>query len=300
MNMIKKLLGFALLAMFIFASSASAAVHVYFGGTFTGTTWHDTISAPIGANVDVPVYFDFSAEPTAYIGNVHLPLGVNNTYIDAIPLALCSSAFFPFNAWDDASFLGTFEAAPPNQSGYHSRSFLGFADLGGQSNPWLHYTSITQGLKFVIHTINNSAWVGTTVMALRDGVSSTLAGPALGDSVGGPGYVAVTHYAYLLFSANSSQVNAGPSLPTTFGIAQNYPNPFNAQTKIAYSLAKPTDVSIDIFDLLGCNVARFSEGAQEPGNHEIIWDASGVTSGIYFYRLTAGDYRETKRMLLLK
>lgn len=94
--------------------------------------------------------------------------------------------------------------------------------------------------------------------------------------------------------------NGAAELPSQYHLSQNYPNPFNAQTKIAYSLTKPGQVSIDIYDILGRKVTRIAEGDKEPGNHEIIWDASDVVSGIYFYKLTAGDYHESKQMLLLK
>jgi hypothetical protein len=93
----------------------------------------------------------------------------------------------------------------------------------------------------------------------------------------------------------------GPAgMPSSFELPQNYPNPFNAQTKIAYTLTQRSEVSIDIFDILGCKIAQLSEGSQGTGNHEITWDAAGFSSGIYFYRLTAGDFRQTRRMLLLK
>jgi hypothetical protein len=94
--------------------------------------------------------------------------------------------------------------------------------------------------------------------------------------------------------------NRSTELPTEFSLSQNYPNPFNAQTKIAYSLTKRGEVSIDIFDILGRKITQLAEGSQEPGIHEIIWGATDIPTGIYFYRLTAGDYQETKRMLLLK
>jgi hypothetical protein len=90
------------------------------------------------------------------------------------------------------------------------------------------------------------------------------------------------------------------NLPKETSLISNYPNPFNMQTKISYFLKYQSNVKIDIFDILGGKIARFSQDNQEPGNHSIIWDASRATSGIYLYRLTAGDYRETKRMLLLK
>jgi hypothetical protein len=94
--------------------------------------------------------------------------------------------------------------------------------------------------------------------------------------------------------------DAANLIPAQYALAQNYPNPFNAQTKIAYSLAQRGAVSIDIYDILGRRISQLSEGIQEPGNHDIIWDANAVPTGIYFYRLTAGEYQETKRMMLLK
>jgi len=96
-------------------------------------------------------------------------------------------------------------------------------------------------------------------------------------------------------------IDNGPALfPSEFQLSQNYPNPFNAQTTIQYSLPNQSVVSIDIFDILGRKITQLSEGVQESGTHEIIWDASDVTSGVYFYRLTAGEYQETRRMLMLK
>jgi hypothetical protein len=94
--------------------------------------------------------------------------------------------------------------------------------------------------------------------------------------------------------------DAANLIPTQYALAQNYPNPFNAQMKITYSLALRGYVSIDIFDILGRRIAQLSEGTREPGNHEIIWDATGMPTGIYFYKLKAGEYQETKRMVLLK
>jgi hypothetical protein len=95
-------------------------------------------------------------------------------------------------------------------------------------------------------------------------------------------------------------INQGNNLPVEFSLSQNYPNPFNAQTTIKYSLPKASDITIDIFDILGRSIIRLNEGKKEPGTYEIIWDATAFSSGIYFYKLNAGNYHETKRMLLLK
>jgi hypothetical protein len=294
-----KLFVLSLLAILISAGSVFATINIYVGGTFTGTTWHDTINGQINANIDVPVYFDFSAEPSAFVANVHLPLGVRDTYIDSIPASLCSFNYFPFNQWDDASFLARFESSPPNPTGYHSRSFMGFADLGGGSNPWLNYTTITQGLNFKIHTRNNSSWVGTTVSALQNGVSSTLDGPSLGDTVGGPGYSIQIHYAYLHFSTGSS-VDENQTMPTAFSVAQNYPNPFNVKTTISFALPTSADVTVTIYDITGKLIQIINVGKMDVGVNSVIWDASNVGSGIYFYKVVAGEFSQTMKATLLK
>jgi hypothetical protein len=89
-------------------------------------------------------------------------------------------------------------------------------------------------------------------------------------------------------------------MPSAFSLSQNYPNPFNAQTTIRFSLSNKSMVSIDIFDILGRKIKTLAEGIESAGDHQEIWHASGQSSGIYFYRIRAGDFQETKRMLLLK
>jgi hypothetical protein len=99
-------------------------------------------------------------------------------------------------------------------------------------------------------------------------------------------------------SENGSGEVAGelPESPT----AASYPNPFNAQTNISFNLPVSGDVSLKIYNLRGQNVATLVDGTLEAGQHNVVWDASYYSSGIYFYRLTAGDKVFTKRMTLLK
>jgi len=65
-------------------------------------------------------------------------------------------------------------------------------------------------------------------------------------------------------------------------------------------LPKEADVKLEIYDLLGRRVATLAEGHQEAGTHQVVWNGSSVSSGIYFYRLKAGDYSDIKKMTLLK
>jgi len=89
-------------------------------------------------------------------------------------------------------------------------------------------------------------------------------------------------------------------LPTEFALSSNYPNPFNASTVIDYQLPATTDVRLEVYNLLGERVATLVDSKQQAGYRSVIWDASEVSSGLYFYKLTAGDFTETKRMILVK
>jgi hypothetical protein len=89
-------------------------------------------------------------------------------------------------------------------------------------------------------------------------------------------------------------------LPRSISLLQNYPNPFNARTTIGYVLNDPSPVTIEIFDLLGRRVDMMEWGIQSVGEHRITWNAENQPSGIYFYRIQAGDYTESKKMTLLK
>ncbi len=89
------------------------------------------------------------------------------------------------------------------------------------------------------------------------------------------------------------------SLPTSFGLAQNYPNPFNPSTVIDFSLPTRSDVTLTIYNVTGQKVKEIS-GSYAAGINSISWDASANSSGIYFYKLVAGDFSDTKKMMLLK
>jgi hypothetical protein len=93
---------------------------------------------------------------------------------------------------------------------------------------------------------------------------------------------------------------SGNELPGDFRLSQNYPNPFNASTVIQYRIPHTCDVKIDIYDLRGRRVATLIQGEQQAGFHQISWNADIHSSGLYFYRIRAGEYSEVRRMVLLK
>lgn len=89
-------------------------------------------------------------------------------------------------------------------------------------------------------------------------------------------------------------------LPMDFALSQNYPNPFNPVTTIEYALPTESSVKVEVYNLLGEQVEVLVDDDQQAGSYQVSWDASEKASGIYFYRLTAGDFTATKRMVLMK
>ena len=89
-------------------------------------------------------------------------------------------------------------------------------------------------------------------------------------------------------------------LPAEYSLSQNYPNPFNPETVIEFALPKASAISLVIYNLRGQEVGRWEIQGQPAGNHQVTWDASHVSSGIYFYRLTASDFIQSRKMILLR
>ena len=96
-------------------------------------------------------------------------------------------------------------------------------------------------------------------------------------------------------------VNESGSSPVAeFALEQNYPNPFNPATTIKFSIPEASKVTLKIYDVLGREVRTLINDNREAGNHTINFDASGLASGMYIYRITAGNYTASKKMMLLK
>ncbi|MCU0343707.1 MAG: M28 family peptidase [Ignavibacterium sp.] len=85
-----------------------------------------------------------------------------------------------------------------------------------------------------------------------------------------------------------------------YSLAQNYPNPFNPMTRINYSIKEKGTVELKVFDLLGSEIASLVNEEQTPGNYEVFWDASSLSSGVYLYTIKSGSFMQTRKMLLMK
>jgi hypothetical protein len=97
-----------------------------------------------------------------------------------------------------------------------------------------------------------------------------------------------------------TQVESKKELPTEFSLFQNYPNPFNPSTKFKYQIPELSFVTMKVYDVLGNEITTLVNEEKPVGSYQIEFDASGLPSGIYFYRLQAGSFVETRKMVLMK
>ena len=105
---------------------------------------------------------------------------------------------------------------------------------------------------------------------------------------------------YLPDQPSSVDDKSGQIIPDEFSLSQNYPNPFNPATKVRYSIPHSSNVFINVFDILGNEVKILVNELKPAGTYEIEFEAANLPSGIYFYKLQAGSFVETKKMILLK
>lgn len=149
-----------------------------------------------------------------------------------------------------------------------------------------HYTSASW-------SVFNSALVSAKTAKTQNYSMTTSADTALGNAV-----------ASLKAAINGLVVTgvstAGGKAPDQFSLSQNYPNPFNPTTHINYAVQQAGDVTLKVLNLLGEEVATIYAGYHQPGNYSATFDGSGFASGVYLYRLSAGSFVDTKKLILLK
>jgi len=125
-------------------------------------------------------------------------------------------------------------------------------------------------------------------------------GQAKGISYHEGNIILADNYSSIILNYTFSSIDSPNNVSKLFSLANNYPNPFNVSTTISYTLPYQSNVTLDIYDILGRKVETLNNGNQSAGSHSIIWNADGFSSGVYFYKLTAGEYKHTQKMMLLK
>ena len=104
----------------------------------------------------------------------------------------------------------------------------------------------------------------------------------------------------LTASSQTSDPRAERLLPDEFLLSRNIPNPFSSNTVIGFGLTEPAHLKLEVFDLLGRKVVTLIDGPKQAGFHSVAWNADSFASGIYFYRIEAGEFTKSEKMILLK
>jgi hypothetical protein len=149
-------------------------------------------------------------------------------------------------------------------------------------------------------TIDNAAGVVLSQPTLINGVLRLLAGVfdntipfTLGPNAG-------ISYEGGSLAVPVSIEDQSPEIPTVFALYQNYPNPFNPSTTIRYDIPKQTQVTVKIYDVMGRLVEELVNDQHAPGAYMATWNAQGYASGIYYYRINAGDFVSVRKLILMK
>ncbi|HEX9656549.1 MAG TPA: T9SS type A sorting domain-containing protein [Bacteroidota bacterium] len=164
--------------------------------------------------------------------------------------------------------------------GAETYAFVGTSDgiatrEAGTSNNWGLLASLPQGIKEI-------SWGHVKIV-------STDAEYTVGSYGGG-----------VFVGSVPTSVDSRQELPSASALFQNYPNPFNPSTKIGFRIGDRGFVSLKVYDLLGREVATLVNQEKSPGSYDVIFKESGLSSGVYFYRLQAGSFTQTKRFMLVK
>jgi hypothetical protein len=118
------------------------------------------------------------------------------------------------------------------------------------------------------------------------------------------GNIYYLEYGYNLTFIYRSLLAGFPSrsedIPVGYSLSQNYPNPFNPSTSIIFELPKSSEVTLRVYDMLGSEVSVLVNERREAGVYEVKFDGSGLSSGVYFYRIVAGSFVQTRKLLLLR
>jgi hypothetical protein len=179
-------------------------------------------------------------------------------------------------------------------------------DANGNELSWLHEDWFNGQWENFTRTMNSYDMDGnlTTVYIQRWGNSSW--GPGLGyvseldNACNSYNFGSGYKFEFMRATIITGTVDQRGENPTSFALSQNYPNPFNPATTINYQLPAQSYVTLRVFDVLGREVATLVNGVEQAGNKTVSFDAHGLASGVYYYRLQSGDFVATKKLLLVR
>jgi hypothetical protein len=160
------------------------------------------------------------------------------------------------------------------------------------------YTYDAQGnlISCWYHTWDGTSWIPTDIPGRGRGRGWY----SIYDSAGNNYRYQGCNFTLLYKVIVTGVTNEDGNIVATYSLSQNYPNPFNPTTKIQFSIPQSSRVVIKVFDILGNEIETLVNEEKSIGTYKIYWNAANLPSGVYFYRLQAGDFVQTKKMILIK
>ncbi len=272
--------------------STSPANRVYFGTANGGVFRADN------ANAASPSFFDITGAsmPAGYVSSIAVdPTNSNNAMVVFSNYEVISLYYTTNGGSTWTAVAGNLEQNP-NGTG------------NGPSCRWAAIRNASGGKVFLVGTST-----GLYVTSTLNGMSTVwqrqapnTIGRAIVNAIAtreSDGLVVVATHGNGVYSGFVNSLVSAPSdapKPSAFKLAQNYPNPFNPSTTIEYQLPSASVVKLDVFDALGRKVSTLVNERKSAGVHQVNFNAAGLASGTYFYKLQVGDKVETKKMLLVK
>jgi len=288
----RKILVLLMLIPFTFAFGNS--VELWYGGQFSGFSWDDVMVVQPGQDVDISVYA-LCDNPEMRIADMMVPLGINKTYIDGFNVDDCQM-YQPLSEWDVATFGN---ANDEFEEGWSSLSWMGFAQIYSEDSPWAHFEAPTKIMSFNVHIVDDETLLNQVVMDVIGPGSDPRQGMVnMGSVLGNQNFEINEHFATFFFSPVG--IDDEVPVPDVYFLSENYPNPFNPTTNVKYGLPEDAHVTIMLYDILGRQVGTLVNEDQQAGYHQVQFNGDKLASGMYFFRMQAGDFAETKKMMLLK
>jgi len=296
-------------------------------GLTNGTTYYFRLTTVDSAGLESGYSNEVAAIPDKFI--FPITLGWNMVSVPCTVHDYCSSALFPFATSDAFCYEGKYDINDTlvNGRGYWLK-LNGSQYVSMDGDPRAQDTINVRERWNMIGSISAPVAVAQITSDPGGLVTSQFLGYSSGyhisDTIqpGGAYWVKMNESGKLILASSggaaraSNRIRIVPTeeqppappddneatsvIPKTYALDQNYPNPFNPTTTVSFAISHSSFVTLRVYDVLGREVATLLNGEQTAGYKSVRWNAANVPSGIYFYRITAGTFTQTKKLLLLK
>ena len=287
--------GWAQVSNALTKGSVSAVTIANTGSPFLGlagtTDGHVFICTSLNPKIGINTWTDIT------------PLGNNGAYVRRISIDPANQQ----NIYVCYSGYNNNKVTPTKHVWFSSNQGTSWTDVSGDlPDVPVHSLLVDKGNSSILY-IGTETGVYQSINGGTNWTSATSGMPAFAP-VDELVYQSGTNYIFAFTHGRSAFITASPThvdladfnTPVSFEISQNYPNPFNPSTSIKYSIPSDANVSLIVYNIKGEVVKKIVNSFQKAGNYTAIVDGTGLASGIYFYRVDAGKFSQTKKMVLLK